>query len=122
MTATFNLLDADGNVLRTVRGAGTAVILRNAGECASFEAAERITWRHIEKAKEYAADLNEMFAMGEPVADSPLPVETIDYSSLKLGDLRKLASQRGMRSATGIDPYKQATRSQLVDFVKAVNA
>lgn len=136
MTATFNLLDTNGNVLRTVRGAGTAVMLRNAGECASFEATERITWQHIEKAKEYAADLNEMFAMGEPVADTtnivagvvvngevfpvdpPLPNEgTTAYDGVSLAALRKMASQAGMRTSRGIDPYKQATRDQLIDFL-----
>ena len=136
MTATFDLLDTEGNVLRTVRGAGTAVMLRNAGECADFRAA----WRVVQTEPSPPSELNEMFAMGDGVLDTTntvvginidgemQPVELVTeqsitaYDGVSLAALRKMASQGGMRAATGVDPDKQATRQQLVDFLNRAGA
>lgn len=126
---TFDLLDTDGNVLRTVRGAGTAVMLRNAGECADF----RATWQVVPIEPTPPEEANAMFAMADPVVevsvindpDSPVQLRIVEqditvYDGVSLAALRKMASQAGMRAVTGVDPYKQATRQQLVDFLRGV--
>lgn len=114
MTAIYNLLDDDRQVVRSVKGKGTAVMLRNAGECYDFER-DASDWEAAPVTKIPAVKANAMFAMGNPVADVEESITA--YTGVGLATLRKLASQAGMRTTTGIDPYKQATRDQLIDFL-----
>lgn len=71
--------------------------------------------------EEVIIDLDQVFAE-EPSPENVFAAAKPDYSGEKVGVLRKLASERGFRKATGLDPYKQATREQLLAFIASTGA
>ena len=126
-----------GTDVRTVHGEGTAVMLVRSGEADSYEPSTSIEDANrgtglngllVELGVEPELPNEPVLVEEEPTAEGQAVEVSLDevfaetggkpdYSGEKIGVLRKLASERGFRKATGLDPYKQATREQLLNFI-----